>query len=148
MTMNPSEKTRGPTSLDVESLGAAARIAFAEHVRRFDERDQVIVHVEPPQLRLIYVSVRASRQSSSATFIQCKVDDEREQMWITSLQVSDALRRQGLGREMVAAAEATARAIGMSRVSVLPYVSAVAFWDSLGYVPESRMSRVLQKVLD
>lgn len=114
--MKPSEDLEERAAPLVESLDSTARLAFAKYVRLFDKRDQIIVHAEPHQLRLVYVSVRGSRQSGSATFIQCRVDLKLQQMWINSLQVSDALRRQGLGREMVAAAEATARAIGVASI--------------------------------
>ena len=146
--INPNEQAERQVALPgPKSLEAAARQAFAEHVRLYDKQDQIIVHVEPHQLRLVYVSIRASRQSGSATFIQCGVDDECRKMWIHSLQVSDALRRQGVGREMVEATEATARAIGISSIRAHPLLGAVAFWSSLGYTPDEHMSHVLQKEL-
>jgi N-acetylglutamate synthase-like GNAT family acetyltransferase len=122
-------------------------MAFAEYVRFYDEQDQVIVHVEPHHLRLVYINVRASRQSSSATLIQCRIDEELEEMWITSLQVCETQRRQGVGCEMVQATEATARAMGISSMKIYPLADAVGFWKSLGYEPDERMSRVLQKTL-
>jgi GNAT superfamily N-acetyltransferase len=146
--MNSSEQTEPRAKLPLpESLEAAARKAFAKHVWLFDEQDQIIVHVEPHQLRLVYVSVRASRQSSLATFIQCRVDDGGEQMWISTVKASADLRRQGLSRKMVEAAEATARAIGVSMVKVYPLLDTVGFWRSLGYASTSSSSGVLQKQL-
>jgi GNAT superfamily N-acetyltransferase len=148
MRINPNERTEQQAALPrPESLEAAARLAFASHVRLYDEQDQIIVHAEPHELRLVYLSVRASRQASAATFIQCRVDGECEQMWITSLQVSDALQRQGLGREMVEAAEATAKAMGFSSIKIYPLMDAVGFWKSLGYTPDAHISRVLEKGL-
>jgi GNAT superfamily N-acetyltransferase len=145
---NPGEQTEQQAALPrATSLEAAARLAFAEHVRLYDERDPIIVHAEPHQVRLVYMNLRASRQSSSATFIQCRVDEGSYGMWISSLQVSGTLRRQGLGREMVAGVEATARAIGLSSVTVYPLIDAVGFWTSLGYVRDEHMARVLTKRL-
>lgn len=143
---NPNDPLgQQPTLPNPESLEVAARLAFAKHVRMYDEQDQVIVHVEPHQSRLVYLSVRASRQSGAATFIQCRVDDRCEQMWINSLQVSDALRHQGLGREMVEALEDTARAIGVPTIKVEPLRDAHGFWKSLGYTSDARSLGVLQK---
>jgi GNAT superfamily N-acetyltransferase len=142
----PGEHTEHPlTKSPARRLETTARSAFADHVRVYDSEDQVIVHVEPEHLRLVYLSVRASRQANSATFIQCRIDHSGSQMWITSLQVCDSLRRQGLGREMVDACEATAKAIGMESIRVYPLTGVAEFWESLGYQPDSRMSRVLRK---
>ena len=143
--ISPSQQETQHPPLHAESLEAAARLAFAEHVRLYDEQDQIIVRAERHELRLVYLSIRASRQSSSATFIRCGVDSELRQMWINSLQVSDALRRQGVGREMVEATEATARAVGISSVKVYPLVDAAAFWETLGYTADTSRSRVLHK---
>lgn len=144
--INPSGRTkRLPPALSSQSLEAAARSAFAEHVRLYDDGDQIIVDVELRQLRFVYVNFRASRQSGSDTFIECHVAKSCEQMWISRLQVSDPLRRQGLGREMVEAAEATARAIGVPVIKVYPLIGAAGFWEQLGYTPDQRFARVQQK---
>ena len=146
--INSSEQMeQPPVSTLAESLKTTARLAFAEHVRLYDEQDQVIVHVEPNQLRLVYLCVRASRQSSAATLVQCCLENDTEHFWINSLQVSNALRRQGLAREMVTAIENTAQAIGVSLIKVYPLTEAVDFWKSLGYAPDVRIPRVLQKEL-
>jgi GNAT superfamily N-acetyltransferase len=133
--------------LSPDSLTAAASFALAQHVRVYDDRDRLAVHAEPGELRLVYVSVRATRLSRTATFMQFRVDEQGEQMWITGLQVSETSQRQGLGREMVHAAEDTARRIGASSIKIWPLVSAVGFWESMGYRPDARMSRVLCKEL-
>jgi GNAT superfamily N-acetyltransferase len=146
--MNPSEPTDlGAALPESKSLEAAARLAFADHVRLYDERDPIIVRAEPHRVRLVYMNHRASQQSGFATFIQCRVDEGCKGMQISSLQVSGTLRRQGLGREMIAGVEATARAIGLSSVTVYPLTDAVGFWTSLGYVCDEHMARVLTKQL-
>lgn len=154
--MSPREpvatsKTRSKALVDAALLETSAREALVEYVRFYDKDDRVIVHVESNHLRLVYLNVRASRQSSSATLIQCRIDEESdeefEEMWITSLQVSETQRRQGIGCEMVQAMEATARAMGIPAMKVYPLVDAHGFWESLGYQPDERMSRVLQKKL-
>ena len=147
--VEPSTITAAPpvAAVDQARLETAARSAFAKHVNIYDDQDEFISHLEPQHLRLVYVSVRGSRQSGSATLVQCRVEDRLKEMWINSLQVSQSLRRQGLGRELVEAVEATAQAIGMSSVKVYPLADSVGFWKSLVYVPDSRTARVLQKTL-
>jgi GNAT superfamily N-acetyltransferase len=111
----------------------------------YDARDQITVDNEPRILRLVYVSVRASQQTGAATFIQCRIEQPGDGMWIASLQVSNRFRRQGLGREMVTASEAMARRIGVSTVKIWPLLPALGFWVSLGYREDPHTSRVLYK---
>jgi hypothetical protein len=61
--------------------------------------------------------------------------------------VSEAFHRQGLGREMVEPAEATAQAIAISIIKVYPLQEPVGFRKSLGYTPDESVSRVLKKEL-
>jgi GNAT superfamily N-acetyltransferase len=147
--VNPLEQSKHQGALPCPGmLETTARRAFSRFVRYYDEDDEVIVHVAPYHVRLIYLNRRASRQASRATFIQCRADEQEDCVWITSLQVSPDLQRQGLGSEMVSAVEATARAIGRSKILVCPLLTAVGFWNSLGFKPHQRMSRVLQKQVD
>jgi GNAT superfamily N-acetyltransferase len=73
------------------------------------------------------------------------VDSQRGPLWIAHVHVCWSLRGQGLGRELVLAAEATARAIGLPAVRVYPLPHAADFWRLLGYVPDPRTARVLRK---
>jgi GNAT superfamily N-acetyltransferase len=130
-----------------ETLEAVAQDAFAQSVRVYDDQDTIAIHAGSHQMRLHYKSRRASWPAHSATFVQCRVDEGSDEVWINRLQVSDPLRRQGLGRELVQGVEDTARAIGMSAIAVYPLIDAVGFWESLGYLPDSHRSRVLQKQL-
>jgi GNAT superfamily N-acetyltransferase len=127
------------------SLEATARTAIAEHVRLYDARDLVVVHDEACRLRLVYRSARASPQRRPAASLQCCVDSPRGPLWIAHVHVCRRLRGQGVGRELVLAAEATARAIGLPAVRVYPLPDAADFWRSLGYVTDPRTARVLQK---
>lgn len=148
MMTHLTEQTESEAALPTpESLEAAARTAFAEHVWLYDQQDQIIVQGEPHQMRLVYFSRRASRQSGCASFIQCRVDERCWQMWISTLKLSEALRRQGLGRDMVEASEATARAIGVLSIKVCPLPEVVGFWKSLGYTWDARISCILHKNL-
>ncbi len=70
--------------------------------------------------------------------------DIRE-MWIASLHVAVALRSVGLGRQLVQAAEAIARAAGVTVVNVLPLYSSDPFWVKMGYRPHPCTVRVLCK---
>jgi hypothetical protein len=56
-------------------LESAARSAFAEHVRLYDEADNpTVVDVELHQFFFVYLDVSTSRSSRAATLIQCRVD--------------------------------------------------------------------------
>ena len=63
--------------------------------------------------------------------------------WLYSLAVDPALRRQGTGRALVAAAVAALKARGCPKVNlqILPDNSTViAFYEKLGFVTEERIS--------
>lgn len=128
-----------------DSLEAAARSALAKHVRIYDEEDQVLVSGEPDELRLAYISVQSSQQPQGATFAHFRIEYECGQIWIDSLGVSDSRQRQGIGREIVQAIEATAREIGVHSIKVYPLAKVVGFWNALGYKPDARIARVLHK---
>lgn len=70
--------------------------------------------------------------------------DIRE-MWIASLHVAVPFRSMGLGRQLVQAAEAIARAVGIAVVNVLPLYTSDPFWLKLGYRPHPCTVRVLCK---
>ena len=69
--------------------------------------------------------------------------------WIYYLAVAPARRRQGLGRRLVAAAEAGLIALGCTKVNLqvrADNAAVVAFYERLGYAVEQRIS--LGKRLD
>lgn len=63
--------------------------------------------------------------------------------WLYRLAVVEALRRRGIGRELVRAAEAKLSALGCTKVNLQLHAhndSAARFWEALGYAIEPRIS--------
>jgi histone acetyltransferase (RNA polymerase elongator complex component) len=110
----------------------------------FDHCDPLIVEGKFSQVRVLYVSTKTS-SLEQRTLVDCRFHYDSRQMWIGSIHVVACHRHQGVGRQMVKAAEATAKALGMEKVKILPRSSSVDFWLKLGYTPDSRMTRVLCK---
>jgi GNAT superfamily N-acetyltransferase len=119
---------------------------FESQLPRFDHCDTLTVDGAFPAIRICYVSPGASN-SDDRTVVDCRLHFDSRQMWIRSIQVPVCHRRQGVGRQLVAAAEATANALGMEEVRILPVTSSVEFCLKLNYAPAPRSARVFWKNL-
>jgi GNAT superfamily N-acetyltransferase len=123
-----------------------ARTYFEREFSWFDHCAPLIVTGIFPQVRVFYVCTKTSN-SDQRTFVDCRIHFQSRQMWIGSIQVAARHRLQGVARQLVRAAEATANALGMEEVRLLPTLSAVNFWLKLDYAPDPRVARVLWKNL-
>jgi len=110
----------------------------------FNYCDPLIVEGVFSKVRVFYVSTKTS-SLDHRTFVDCRFHFDSRQMWIGSIQVATCHRHQGVGRQLVKAAEATANVLGMEEVRILPRPSSVDFWLKLDYAPAPRMTRVLCK---
>ena len=119
---------------------------FESQLPWFDHRDRLLVDGAFPEVRICYVSPEANN-SDDRIFIDCRLHFNSRQMWIRSIHVPARHRRKGIGRQLVAAVEATANALGMEEVRILPVASSVDFWFDLNYAPDPRSARVLWKNL-
>jgi GNAT superfamily N-acetyltransferase len=117
---------------------------FECQLPRFSHRDRLIVEGVFPEVRICYVSLGASNWDDR-TSVDCRFHFDSRHMWIRSIHVPACRRRRGVGRQLVAAVEATAHALGMEEVRLLPMASSVDFWLKLNYAPDSRSARVLWK---
>jgi GNAT superfamily N-acetyltransferase len=95
---------------------------------------------------VLYVCTKTSN-SDQRTFVDCRFHFQSRQVWIGSIQVAARHRLRGVGRQLARAAEATANALGMEEVRLLPILSAVNFWLKLDYAPDPHVARVLWKNL-
>lgn len=112
----------------------------------FDHCDPLIVEGAFPQVRVFYVCTKRS-SFDQRTFVDCRFHFDSRQMWVGSIQVAACYRLQGVGLQLVKAAEATANALEMEEVRILPRPSSIDFWLKLNYAPASRSARVLWKNL-
>lgn len=128
----------------VSNVRDVARKVFECQFSWFDRSDPLVVEVAFPQAHILYVCSAASGNGEN-TFIDSRFYFDSSQMWIGSMQVASSYRLRGFGRQLVRAAEATAGALGLEEVSVLPLPSSIAFWQKIGYVPDPRSARVLRK---
>ena len=110
----------------------------------FDYCDPLIVEGVFPEVCVFYVSTKTSNLEHR-TFVDCRFHFDCRQMWIGFLEVAACHRLQGVGRQLVRAAEATADALGMEEVRILPVPSSVDFWLKLDYTPDPRSARVFWK---
>ena len=111
----------------------------------FDQNDQLIVQCSGRGVRVVYVSARASQCSDDTTRVEYRFGVDSKQFWIGSIQVAQSHRFQGIGSQLVKAAEEFARAVGSEVINVLPIPSALAFWVKMGYSKHPRIARVLHK---
>ena len=132
--------------VSVESeIRQVVRTILCDAFSWFDEDDLLVVEQQVRQVRVFYACFRASRGPPDATFLECRCDSDASEMWIGNLQVSAAHRLQGLGRELVRAAERIAAAMEMREINIFPLSGAVDFWQKMGYRKKPRTTRVLCK---
>ncbi len=130
----------------VKDVRDIAWTIFEREFSWFDYCDSLIVEGVFPEVRVFYVCTKTSRLDH-CTFIDCRFHFDSRQMWIGSIQVVACHRLQGVGGQLVRAAEATANALEMEEVRILPRPSSVGFWLKLDYAPDPRSARVLWKNL-
>jgi len=111
----------------------------------FDKNDPLIVEQHVRQVYLFYSCLRASRGEQATTFLECRFNLDACEVWIGRLQVSSVFRWQGLGRELVWAAERISTLMEMREINIFPLVAAVDFWRKMGYTWKPRTARVLCK---
>lgn len=133
--------------MDTGSIPVVAKSILGEMVRCFDAGDTVIVEPMRRTVRVAYSSARASGGGDDITRLECRVDFQSSQMWIDDLRVARSLRCNGIGRQLVAAAEGIASALGLQTVNVFPLASAEHFWRKMGYAAHPRTARVVTKDL-
>jgi N-acetylglutamate synthase-like GNAT family acetyltransferase len=136
--------SRATRTNSVSDVRVIARWMFECEFSWFDDCDPLIAESVSSEVRVFYVSTKASN-SDHSTFVDCRFHFDSRQMWIGSLQVAACHRLRGVGRQLVRAAEATANALGMEEVRILPRPSSIDFWLKLEYASDSRSARVLWK---
>lgn len=132
---------RRKSACDVRDI---ARKMFECQFSWFDQCDPLIVEGAFPEIRVFYVCTTTSNLDHR-TFVDCRFHFDSRQMWIGSIQVAACHRGQGIGRQLVRAAEATASALGIAEVRILPMPASVDFWLKLDYAPDPRSARVFWK---
>ena len=133
------------SSMDRDSIRAIAMTVLRRMVGCFDEGDEVSVDMWGHGVRVVYTSSRASRNSDDVTQLKCRADFQKGQMWVDDLRVASRLRANGLGRQLVAAAEKLAADLGLRALSAFPLVSATRFWTKMGYTSHPTTARVVKK---
>jgi len=136
---------RSRITLDTGTIPAVAASVLCETVCCFEMGDTVLVETGRHGVRVAYTSSRDSRDASDVTRLECRVDLQTSEMWIDDLRVVDSLRSNGIGRQLVAAAERIASALALQTVNVFPLMSAERFWRKMGYASHPRTARVVTK---
>jgi len=118
-----------PAWEDATSLAPGFRVVLRDAVSNQDARAAVFIAVDPNGGRLGFVSVEV-REDVTGT----------ERAHVADLAVTEDSRRLGVGRALMYAAEAWARARGLAVLSLDVWSTnerARAFYGSLGYSAES-----------
>ena len=111
----------------------------------FDKDDPLVVEQHVRQVYLFYSCLRASGGDQATTLLECRFNLDASEVWIGRLQVSSVFRLQGLGRELVLAAERISTLLEMREINIFPLVAAMDFWWKMGYRWKPRTARVLCK---
>ena len=143
----PEMTSSSHTVNDLNKIPVVARSVFRETVCCFDESDSVSVEPALPAVRVAYASAQASHGADDVARLKCQVDFQNSQMWIDDLRVASTWRFHGIGRQLAAAAERIAWALGLQTVNVFPLMSAGCFWRKMGYTSHPRTARVVTKNL-
>jgi len=138
---------RSSITTSTGTVPAVAKSVLRETVWSFHNGDAVLVEPGRRGVRVTYTSTRASRDVRDVTRLQCRVDFPSCQMWVDDLRVASPLRSNGIGRQLAAAAERIAFALGVQTVNAFPLVSARQFWNKMGYTSHPRIARVVTKDL-
>ena len=134
-------------SSTAQPIGETVRTAFGEAFSYYSEADPLVVEEGKFEIRISYVSLRTSPDPSNVTCVTLHFRFDANEMWIGSLSVAIPFRSNGLGRQLVEAAETIARAIEIPSVMVYPFTSARSFWEKMGYCPHCWRARVLSKIV-
>ena len=132
-------------AFSVSDICQTARRVLCDGFSWFNDEDQLVVEQQIRQVRVFYACVQASRGCPDATFLECRLDFDSSEMWIGNLQVAEAYRLRGLGRELVQVAETISAATQRREINVFPLPRSLAFWRKLGYTAKTGMTRVLSK---
>jgi GNAT superfamily N-acetyltransferase len=133
-------------NLSVESeILKVVRTTLCDTFSWFDKDDPLVVEQHVGQVYLFYSCLRASRGDQATTLLECRFNLDASEGWIGRLQVSSVFRLQGLGRELVLAAERISTLMDMREINIFPLVAAVDFWRKMGYTWKPRTARVLCK---
>jgi len=131
--------------MDTSMIPAVATSVLRETLRGFDDGDRVSIDTLRHGVRVAYISTLASRDDGDVTHLKCQLDFETGQMWVDDVRVARSLRCNGIGRQLVAAAEGIASVFGLQSVNVFPLLSAEHFWKKMGYATHPRKARVVRK---
>jgi ribosomal protein S18 acetylase RimI-like enzyme len=118
-----------PVWKDAEALAPGFRSVLADAVSNQDARAAVLIAEDQHGERLGFVSVKMREDVTGA-----------ERAHVADLAVREDVRGSGVGRALMRAAEAWARAQGLAAVGLDVWSTnarAMAFYDRLGYRPES-----------
>ena len=126
-------------------VGDAVRRVLRRTLSCFSDEDVLAVWEGRANVRIAYSPLQASGGPGERTTMRLSLRRDTDDLWISSLHVAVPFRSMGLGRQLVQAAEAIARAAGVTLVSVFPLYSSHAFWLKMGYRPMGCTSRVLSR---
>lgn len=129
---------------NLELVSTIARKMIESGFSWFDPCDPLVVERTFSEVRVHYVCAKIS-SPGQRTFVDGRFHFDSCQMWIRSIQVAACHRLQGVGRQLVSVVEATANALGMEEIRILPTPSSVGFWRKMGYAPDIRSARVFWK---
>ena len=129
-----------------QKLAHLVHAVFQSGASPFVESDSLHVDSHRNHIRVTYTCHRLSPESEK-TRIDMRCHFQTLEMWIGTLRVATEFRSRGVGTQLVEAAEAVGRRLGMKTVSILPFQSARPFGRKLGYRPHHSTAHAMSKSL-
>ena len=132
------------TLSDIED---AVHCVFRKVIFCYSSDNTLVIEKVNHNIRIVYSSERTSVLPSDPTWMELNLRLDTEEMWISSLHVAVPFQSIGLGRQLVHAAEETARSVNFKNICVFPLQSSRSFWKKLGYRVHYCTHRALSKTL-
>lgn len=120
---------------------------FRKEISCFRDDDITIRNEANRVVHIKYNSQPLSTSPYNSTEIDLYFCLDTKYMWISSLHVAASFRSIGIGRQLVHAAEETARSMDFKNICVFPLQSSKSFWEKLGYRVHYCTYRALSKTL-
>ena len=133
------------TTPDIENM--AIKI-FRKEVSFSSNNDILIYEKVHRNVKIIYYLKLVSVPPSDLSGIELNLCLDTGEIWIGALHVSASFRSNGIGRQLVRAAEEVARSIDFKNINIFPLKPSQSFWLKMGFQPHHCTVRVLSKSLN
>ncbi|REK17583.1 MAG: GNAT family N-acetyltransferase [Planctomycetota bacterium] len=126
------------------AMTESVEATFRSFLPKSITQDSALVESQAGHTRVAYEAALVGEGIERAR-IHLAVPENEDTAWIEDLFVSPEFRQQGIGRQLVRAAEALVFRWNALAVNVWPLQGSHGFWEKLGYQPHECICRVMTK---